>query len=62
MFKELPDELLNYIASFDEKAWIDLAVYVPRFTSYAYSENGKREFIQLFTKRHGGKYENNYAK
>lgn len=50
MFEELPDELLHHIASFDEDAWVSLVVYVPRFTSYAYSDRGQRDFIQLFTK------------
>ncbi len=37
------------IAAFDQEAWIKLAIYDEEFRNYAYTDVGRKQFIDLFT-------------
>ncbi len=42
-------EIKIIIASFDQEAWIKLVIWDDSFRQYAYSDNGRARFIELFT-------------
>lgn len=44
-----------YIALFDEKTWIKMVLYDEAFCLYAYTEKGKKQFVNAFKKNISGR-------
>lgn len=45
-----PIEITTYVALFNKEVWINTVLLCSDFRKYAYTEHGKRQFLNLFTK------------
>jgi hypothetical protein len=48
--QSLPTEITHLIASRAQEVWYQISQYDPAFRQYAYSNAGRKEFLQLFTR------------
>lgn len=47
----LPVEVIAIIARENQNTWINLVLYCAEFRKYAYSREGRAQFLELFTKK-----------